>query len=488
VLYIVEARIRAYGTFQRLGLIQPVPLLSWGSIMSFISVPLLGPEILFGDALRHGLYDTLKDMMLSPLIMAYPVDIIRRQIQARLQWVIFQTLPCPNDQGWSSGNTPFDDLPWEVTLVSSSRYHVTMPTRTKASLGNLLESAFPIPEIMSKFYARVKRWTGKQSREKSYEEQLKHAAEARYHVLVRTGWGGNDPNFNTDDQRRREAVRQVLEDSQVDPRGSNVNIQAWADDIHNRSASTGDRSWISNWVGSWMGLSGRSSLSQGQGQTHAGSFDAPMALDTLLQPAQQHSPSSPPTPLPGLSRAASLSQVPATSTTPPVVHPRPVRRPTEVEDSDSGTSSSGDTDDSWDPPIQTTISGPSAALSERVSLLSTTPAYNFAYFSSSFITSVVMLPFDVYFTRRLAYAFLSRNNSLSQSGIPILSDLWPTLPTRAIFSVSTIEMLGRLLLTLGIEAVAKHIAWSLGTRACVSLGKSLFLWGVRLRPYGRGGW
>jgi hypothetical protein len=427
-----------------------------------------------------GLFASVKSFVLSPLTLTYPIDIMRRQIQARLQWVIFQTLPCPTDQGWSLGNTPFDDLPF--TLVSSSRYHVTMPARPRARLSTLLGTAFPLTETTFSWYGRVKRlirnWrTRRRLPERTYEEALKQSVEARYGELVLMYQGSDDPNFQTHEQLKKEAIRQALEECRIDPRGSDVNIQAWAENILDQNASGGRRNWNE--------LLEESNSSQGEEQTHAGGFSDPVPLDALLEPAQNHSPSSPPTPAPVLSRAVSLSQVPAASTTPPVVHPRPVRRPTEVDDTYS--SSSDDSSDSWEP-IQTAIRGPTAALSERVSLLSTAPAYTFAYLSSSFITSVVMLPFDIYLTRRLAHDFLSTTNGLSQATIPLLSDLWPALPTRAIFSVSTVKLLGTVLLTFGIEAVAKSITWTLCTRACVSLGQSQFLWGTRLRPGGRDGW
>jgi hypothetical protein len=220
---------------------------------------------------------------------------------------------------------------------------------------------------------------------------------------------------------------------------------------------------------------------------------------------------SPPTGPPGISRAPTLEQA-AIAPNQPV--PRPVRRPTELDDNISSVAQALQQETrprrnratlaAWRSPRPSFSGGsdvddhrvrsghmpPSARRSPRVSVdgsvddysagmvrrtsLSTFPGDAVAHYGAVFITSLVMLPFDVYYTRRLARAWLASGR--------VGADLpgWAVAPSQPVLRGlrgMSMGLIGEVGLTYGLEVILRQCVLTLLTKTTGLIGKRYFMWG-----------
>lgn len=211
-------------------------------------------------------------------------------------------------------------------------------------------------------------------------------------------------------------------------------------------------------------------------------FDSFLNLDSL-DPAEAETTAiglpSPSTPVPGLSRAASLSQMQDGSHPRLPVAPRPVRRPTEVDEQISAFVAAVRQTRHYDGPSHHHSASPNATRfkekpkAHRYTSLSLFSEDAFAHYGSIFITSIIMLPFDIYYTRRLARAFLSTEHGADWSvSLPVgARSVSQGLGSGVLLWLSDIAF------TFAIEGVARTVMWQIGTRISLHIGKKYFLWG-----------
>ena len=200
----------------------------------------------------------------------------------------------------------------------------------------------------------------------------------------------------------------------------------------------------------------------------------PVALQTLLEPASPEplldaSQLQPPsTPAPGISRARSLPlDMPAV----------PVRRPTELDES-IGTVAEG----LWPSLHEIGSAEPWELSTYRVTHLSLVPAELFALLASNMATSVLMLPFDIYYARLLTRSFLSAT-PLGARNIPgnsILHDIWPLSPWSGLQEMGlsgSLNFASRVFITFGIQSVVSTILWKGTVWLAQRQGQQRYGWG-----------
>ncbi|KIX97681.1 uncharacterized protein Z520_06459 [Fonsecaea multimorphosa CBS 102226] len=176
---------------------------------------------------------------------------------------------------------------------------------------------------------------------------------------------------------------------------------------------------------------------------------------------------SPISPIPGISRAASL----------PHTTPRPVRRPTVIE---QDAPAMGDEMLQRRQPQSKDTRKADESL-YRVTVLSNHPAEAFAHYMTSIIESIVLLPLDIMFLRSLTRGFLtqqSEDQHMARAS-SLLSDVWPLtsgLGVRDLSMVQRLQFWGNFFLTIGMQGLVNFVIWSVGTQATVSLGER-FGWG-----------
>jgi hypothetical protein len=115
----------------------------------------------------------------------------------------------------------------------------------------------------------------------------------------------------------------------------------------------------------------------------------------------------------------------------------------------------------------------SAGMVRRTSL-STFPGDAVAHYGAVFITSLVMLPFDVYYTRRLARAWLASGR--------VGADLpgWAVAPSQPVLRGlrgMSMGLIGEVGLTYGLEVILRQCVLTLLTKTTGLIGKRYFMWG-----------
>ena len=195
-----------------------------------------------------------------------------------------------------------------------------------------------------------------------------------------------------------------------------------------------------------------------------------MPLQTLLLPHDSDGQGLPPTPTPGISRALSLNQAPL----------RPVRRPTDI-----GADTNSDIISFSNRPFERAglsedaIEEPDDPVQHRVTLLSNYPAEVLALHASTLLTSMLMLPFDMYHQRTLARTFLSSSRVTNLAARRIVDDVWPSRPwlgsSAMGFGVGFIFG-GNLALTFGMQALVSSLVWQGVKRSVLHLGQG-YGWG-----------
>ncbi|KIW71955.1 hypothetical protein PV04_00181 [Phialophora macrospora] len=183
-------------------------------------------------------------------------------------------------------------------------------------------------------------------------------------------------------------------------------------------------------------------------------------------PASQ--PTTPPSPIPGISRAHSLHEIAGMWL---------ARRPT-VSDQHVPTFRDEVNRRRLEPDVQSQQD--TNFDTYRVTILSNHAAEAFAYHATSLVESIILLPFDAIFTRSLARNFLTRHpNWESAHTAPLMGEIWP-LGLRAQMQNLTVtqemQFWGNFLITMGMQGLMNFAIWAVGTRITLKLGER-FGWG-----------
>jgi hypothetical protein len=484
-LFATEWPLRARGTLQALGLISFQATVSWYHLLPILSTsPLFinGPADLSSSAQLS----LIAAFFTSPLVVSYILEQIREGVELSMYALLRPMVPRPKQPDQISYEGRAEEL--ESMVRSVSRFEVDIfgdqYMNSHQSWFAWLQSISPnLRHLVQRWKARLG-LTGVHI-DPSQRGDILQAARLRYTELVRYNQRLPRGQRMTDEVLRRDAILQAFAEALIDPRGSHVNIHQWADDIlsgDDTSTATPDPENLF----SPDQLIGNSDAARADSTDPApaparSSFSPMGALETLLEPTDlggvnMPSPSSPPTPEPGLSRAASLTQM----SNQPSLAPRPVRRPTELDEDISHIASSMR---SAAPAREAQASGEESSVeielaSQRVTLLSTFPADTLVRYSSTLLASLILLPLDVYYTRYLAMAFL-RSSPRNNASLGVLfQDIGPLRPTTDILSISTLQLTQKVLLTFGFEALLKGVLWATTSNLCVYIGRKWFLWGV----------
>ena len=181
---------------------------------------------------------------------------------------------------------------------------------------------------------------------------------------------------------------------------------------------------------------------------------------------------SPPSPVPGITRAASLHHT----------TPRPVRRPTV---SDQHVPVFRDEvarrrllDDD-----EISVPDPNREV-YRVTILSNHAAEAIAYHATSLLESLILLPLDVMFVRSLARNFLLRQSGhgsppLATDAAPAMGRMWPLGMRAQMRDLSVpleLQFWGNLLITIGMQGLTNFAVWAVGVQVTLRLGER-FGWG-----------
>lgn len=463
-LFSLEWAFRAFATLQRLNLISIAETASATTLLQVARTSTFQVATVFRDSDSWvKCIELLFTALSTPLILAYLGDQLRSGLESLLESLLRQELerPCNPDQmsisGWFAGDK-------SQAFFSQQSFRMDA-SRIQLSFAEQFQLAFPLAyRIMSAI-----RFTRFGKRSRTRRQDILHAAKANYTRMLRMEAERPALVRQTESELRRSAMELAFREANLDPRDNQHDVQAWADDV---STATPDMEDLFERENDRL----RS--------PHPEPFQSLVPIDTLLEPIDLPEAlpiavglSSPPTPVPGLSRAPSLSQAPSRPTSRPRTAPRPVRRPTELDDNISAIASS--LRNTGQQVTQSTShrnsrdEGP--IVYHRVTSLSTFPADALAYCGSTLATSIIMLPFDIYYTRQLASAFLATGTSARIT--VTAADILPLRLTTDVFSAATLSWCGRLALTFGLEALIKSIFWSVSTRMVLHFGKSTFMWG-----------
>jgi hypothetical protein len=174
----------------------------------------------------------------------------------------------------------------------------------------------------------------------------------------------------------------------------------------------------------------------------------------------------PDSPIPGISRAVSL----------PLTTPRPLRRPTDIEE---GLRAAREDllrhGRSWDNG-QTEDHGV-----YRVTLLSNHPAETLALSVASLAESILLFPLEMVFLRSLARTFLSHQSGdmgMTRSTVSH-AGMWPlSIPHTAtgLGLSGWANLLGNWSITIGLQGLINYMVWKTSTRFVLRLGRR-FGWG-----------
>jgi hypothetical protein len=167
-----------------------------------------------------------------------------------------------------------------------------------------------------------------------------------------------------------------------------------------------------------------------------------------------------PSPIPGISRAASLAQV----------TPRPARRPTVTGSNLApGRRDEVSRRNRQDPETQ--------GDTYRATILSNYAAESFVYHTAVLLESVILLPLDVMISRLLATALLApgAGTGTITNALPFLGGVWSNNP-RNLPHWPSLQIWGNSLLTIGMQGMINFGLWTLGTHISLRLG-SKFGWG-----------
>lgn len=489
-VFAIEWPIRARGTLQGLGLLPFRSGMSWYHLLPMVSISPIYQLTTSPSTASSAHLRSLAAFIFSPFVAAYVLEQIREGLESRIHTLLHRIIPRPSRPDRLSVDGKVEELENFVGCVPRLGFNL-FPARdldSASSFYDLLKSAFPAIFNALEWLKHSRRRSRIDPSELS---DLLQAARTRYGDLLRVNQCRPRREQLPDDELRRMAISQAFAEAQIDPRGSSVNIHQWADDIlSNDGVSTATPDPEDLFPRSETILDNHAtrapSPSDDEGMPGHNPFAPAVPLETLLEPTALHEVTmppliSPPTPVQGISRAASLTQPPNQQN----IMPRPVRRPTELDGNSPATPSTMSLAPGYltDPvpdraPSPIFMDPDSTSEVYRVTVLSTLPADSLARLGSSFLTSVLMFPLEMYQTRRLANAFLESATHTSPRLEAIARDVGPIRPTSSIFSMGTFWLSQKVLLTFGIEAVLRGVGWGAGAQLSAWMGRQWFLWGV----------
>ena len=454
--------------------------------------------------------------------MSYILDQIRESLQSGLHAIIRHHVPLPDEPDplsdkYSLGSAfQHDD---ELLKASIPGFGWAVDAKRRyygpKSLSESLRMAFPGFSIG---LHAVIRWPPpvRPHITPESEEALKKLCDLRYGVLWRENRQFTEAQRLPDSLVRRRAVEEALSRAGVDPVVDAISIDDWSSrfitDISNDDSTTtpdpqdlfpiaaidedvptsmppndedgGPRASAMELPTSDQGIAelmntepisepvsipvGTSTeLSLPGMPTH---FQSTVPLHTLLLPHDPEGQVLPPTPTPGITRALSLNQAPL----------RPVRRPT-----DTGVDTSSDIISFSNRPFERAglpeeaIEEPDDPVQHRVTLLSNYPAEIFVLHASTLLTSMLMLPFDIFYQRTLARTFLSSFRVTNLAARCIVDDVLPSRPWMAFSGMGAgvgCIFAGNLALTFGMQALVSSLVWQGVKRSVLHFGQG-FGWG-----------
>lgn len=414
---------------------------------------------------------------------AYVLEQVRESIEVGLYFLLQNALPRPSRADQLSIEGRVEELD-NLSIIPRFGY-TSIPSPyadSRLSFYDQLMVAFPMCfKVLGWLSFRLS-----SEMDSCDRNDIIQASKIHYGALLRENQSRPVRDRRPDQELRRMAIAQAFSEAQIDPRGSHLNIHQWADDISaadDVSTATPDPEdlFLHNDAGLDDGATRTLSPSATGAMSARNVFSPPaVPLDTLLEPtnlpeADRSSSSSPHTPVPGLSRAVSLTQPFSQQG----AAPRPVRRPTELDEDISAIASSlrsaAVPPGGAPAPKQDHVD--QALTTYRVTSLSTFPADTIAYYTSSFLTSIIMLPLDMYYTRRLATAFLESSIANRARLQSIVSDIGPLRPTSSTLSMRTLQLGEKVVFTFCLEALVRILVSAADTRFCLWLGRKWFLWG-----------
>lgn len=458
-------------------------VLSWKALLPFVGTSLVQLPRLPSAWTPKDVFPFAAATITSPVVLAYFCDGIRRAHEANLVAHTKEYVFRPNNP---------DELSESIAKEQPQTYlRPGLDFQQRNLRGphfrESLRRSFPaIARILDIFRVR-----SPSTSDAIWQNNIKQAAKLKYARLVREDMDAPDHLRHSDEHLRILALSQALADAQVESVGSEVNIREWADEISTATPDPDDLFVNNPLIGSDEPRQRRQSVHR----LNANSFVPVLPLDHLLAPLGSVDEdadlpelpvtqpilgplSAPPTPVPGLSRAPSLSQAPSRPTSRPPAAPRPVRRPTELDEDISAIASSLQQEHQRQPQRSSRRPDRTRGSPHRVTALSAFPADALSYFVGTFITSVLMLPLDVYVFRRVAMAFASSSDNMSSATAATVKDIMPLRPTLGIFSTNTLILGCNLAAAYALEGTVKTLVWSTCARLALWSGRGLFMWGA----------
>jgi hypothetical protein len=460
-----------------------------------------------------------------PLVVSYLLDQLRESVQSGVQAIIRSGLPVPDEPDDISGQEdaiPGFHVEYLRARIAGFGWVRTAKRRYYGpeSFAERVRMAFPkLSEVM--YFAVGFPAKGKPHLTPDTEESLKKLCELRYGVLWRENRQCSEAQRLPDSIVRRTAVIEALAQAGINPVEETISIDDWARDAipeqsnegstatppppdHSNADENNENASISDTalqdvlardasavalVPNQPGNAASEGASRGDpvvSEDHSSNaqepaiigagdeqFEPTVPLETLLLPMEPESQATreiePPTPNQGITRALSLEQAPS----------RLLRRPTDIgQDVEGWTSFPNRTFDSRSMP-EDAIEEPDDPVNHRVTILSNYPAETFALYTGALVTSIIMLPFDMYYQRMIARIFLGSSRVTNRAAGEVFADMWPTSPWLGLGSIGIREesvLIKSLALTYGLQALVSSLVWRGAKHFTLQIGRQ-FGWG-----------
>ena len=464
-----------------------------------------------------------------PLVLSYLLDQFRESLQSGLQGIIRHSIPVPDEPDFISDKyeksnchmyneesfrASMPGFGWDVD--AKRRYYG--PKSFSESLRMAFAGVSKLTYAITGFPLPLKPHLTPET-----EVALKQLCDLRYGVLWRENRQFTEAQRLPDSIVRRRAVEEALSKFGVDPALDAISIDDWSsrwisDRSNDDSTTTPDpqdlfpaaRGDEANFASEALINEGRSSPTVAadttspdgpatQADTTSSNialvvpeeptsrtsdvgevlptaadvvehFQQSIPLETLLLPMDAENHTQPSTPIPGISRAPSLDQALL----------RPVRRPTDI---------GPDTESELLPWLnrpfdsaslpEDVIEEPDDPIQHRVTWLSCYPAEVFTFQASTLLTSLLMLPLDMFYHRTLARAFLGSSRMTNPAARRMQENVWPTNPWLGVGAMGLwggCVFVKNLALTFSVQAVASSLVWYGSKRFALSLGRG-YGWG-----------
>jgi hypothetical protein len=396
-----------------------------------------------------------------PFVVGYFFDQVRESLQSGIRGILRHLLPVPNEPDDLSGN----HIPtWPQAYIPGFGFEVHAERKYSGpqNLSEAFRMAFP---LASRLFHTITGYPPplRPHLNPGNTDQMVQLCELKYGDLWRVNRRLTISARRSDFHVRRQAVEQAFAMAGIDPVQDSISINSWARDLNRRVGTTSTATpdpedllptttpEVATWVRAgeaevdWGATRPRQNLpavaerepvtvepfifaaTETDRPQQSVSDDAEGFADmfnTIASATRNEEPEpnevinsievttlaevvpvdffpaaelGNATPSPGITRATTLEQA----------LPRPVRRPTEIDSEHDR----GDFFPLPNRPIQArpwteVFEDPEDPQTHRVTMLSNLPMEIVALHGSALITSVLMLPYDMYYHRMLARAFL----------------------------------------------------------------------------------